>query len=89
VELTRIYTLHGSVGEASANERRQKWRLALIKKQLKRELVHEMLDLVGAMLEYTRPVRHRFGLRESNLRGLKSALTFAKPRRSVRREELP
>jgi hypothetical protein len=47
------------------------WRLALIKKQLTRKLVHEML-------ERTRPVRHRFGLRESNLRALKSTLTLRK-----------
>jgi hypothetical protein len=47
------------------------WRLALIKKQLKRKLVHELL-------ERTRPMRHRLGLRESNLRLLKSTLTLRK-----------
>ena len=47
------------------------WRFALIKKQLKRQLVHELL-------ERTRPVRHRLGLRESNLRSLKSTLTLRK-----------
>jgi hypothetical protein len=47
------------------------WRLALIKKQLKRKLVHELL-------ERTRPMRHRLGLRESSLRALKSTWTLHK-----------
>ena len=45
------------------------WRFAVLKKQVKRKITHEML-------ERTRPMRHRLGLPQSNLHALKTALTF-------------
>jgi hypothetical protein len=58
-----------------AGEYRRKyllWRLEIVKRKLKRKLLHELL-------EHTRPVRHLLGLRESNLRRLKTTMAFVKP----------
>jgi hypothetical protein len=60
-----------------AGEFRPKYRfprLEIVKRRLKLKLRHEFL-------ERTRPVRHRLGLRESNLRRLKSTWAFVKPSR--------
>ena len=51
------------------------WRFAVLKKQVKRKITHEVL-------ERTRPLRHRLGLRQSNLHALKTALTFTRPNRN-------
>jgi hypothetical protein len=51
------------------------WRFEVLKKQVKRKITHEVL-------ERTRPIRHRLGLRQSNLHALKTALTFTRPNRS-------
>jgi hypothetical protein len=47
------------------------WRLAVLTRMLKRKMLHELF-------EHTRPVRHRLGLREANLRALRSALSLHK-----------
>jgi hypothetical protein len=47
------------------------WRFEVLKKQVKRKITHELL-------EKTRPIRHRLGLRESSLRALKSTWTLHK-----------
>ena len=51
------------------------WRFEVLKKQVRRKITHEVL-------ERTRPMRHRLGLRDSNLRALKAAVTFNRPNRS-------
>lgn len=51
------------------------WRFEVLKKQVKRTITHQVLDR-------TRPIRHRLGLRQSNLHALKTALTFTRPNRS-------
>jgi hypothetical protein len=51
------------------------WRFEVLKKQVKRKITHEVL-------ERTRPMRHRLGLRQSNLHALKTALTFSRQNRS-------
>jgi len=51
------------------------WRFEVLKKQVKRKITHEVL-------ERTRPMRYRLGLRQSNLHALKTALTFTRPNRS-------
>jgi hypothetical protein len=54
------------------------WRLGMVKRKLKRKLLHELL-------ERTRPLRHRLGLRQTNVRRLKTlSLTFIKPNHSDR-----
>lgn len=44
------------------------WRFEVLKKQVKRKITHEVL-------ERTRPMRHRLGLRQSNPHALKTALS--------------
>jgi hypothetical protein len=51
------------------------WRFAVLKKQVKRKITHEVLEI-------TRPMRHRLGLRQLNLHALKTALTFTRPNRN-------
>lgn len=63
----------------STGECKQKyvwWRMAIFRKQLKRKLVYELL-------ERTRSLRHRLGLRQSNLLRVRMAVTGKAPKSSV------
>jgi hypothetical protein len=79
-ELYRFGASDASHVLTQAGECRRRYllgRLEIVKRRLKIKLRHELL-------ERTRPLRHRFRLRESKLRRLKTtlALTFSKPNRS-------
>jgi hypothetical protein len=79
-ESYRFGTADASHVLTEAGECRRKylwWRLEIVKRKVKRKLLHELL-------ERTRPVRHRLGLRQSNVQRLKTTLAFSKPNRSDR-----
>lgn len=77
-EWYRFGTSDASHVLTEAGEFRRKylwWRFEIAKRQFKRKLLHELL-------ERTRPIRHRFGLRQSNMHRLKTTFTFLKANQS-------